>query len=51
MRSGVRRGSCVEDLERDGRLALDDVGVVEGRQEERAGLGGEGLRRGSVASK
>ena len=39
----VGGGELVEDLERAGRLALDHVGVVEGRQEEGAGLGGEGL--------
>jgi hypothetical protein len=37
-------GELVEDLERDRRLALDHVGVVEGRQEQGAHLGGEGLR-------
>jgi hypothetical protein len=39
-------GQLVEDLGGAGCLALDHVGVVEGRQEDGAGLGAMGLRRG-----
>src|SRR4029078_12617367 len=39
-------GELLDDLEAAGRLALYDVGVVEGRQKGGAGLDGESLRRG-----
>src|SRR5690606_10021748 len=43
---GADVGPVLEDLDRDGALARDDVGVVEGRDHGEAALGGDGLGAG-----